>query len=44
LSYGAPDLEKKLILGNLPNAFPKILKRKYLVEYPINIVGKITPK
>jgi hypothetical protein len=21
---------------------PKIVKRKYLVEYPINIVGKIT--
>jgi hypothetical protein len=24
------------------NALPKIIKRKYLVEYPINIVGKIT--
>jgi hypothetical protein len=24
------------------NALPKIVKRKYLVEYPINIVGKIT--
>ena len=23
------------------NALPKIVKRKYLVEYPINIVGKI---
>jgi len=24
------------------NALPKIVKRKYLGEYPINIVGKIT--